>query len=158
MDTSRDLYTHRAKWTVAILGMVLMVLVFVFLEVTLLSSQSTGDHLVAQLKTEHASDEAHITEFTTVVTGLESVITNLEASAEKSAANQAAQSRWEAAETARFGRLVNFVRTHPGRPIPSNLLVPVPRPTLQKTTADPLKGSSKSVSKAAKRSKHKPRK
>lgn len=139
MAPLRDWYVQAAKWTVFVLAMICMTGAFAVVDITLLSSQSTGDHLVQQLKTEHAADQQHVSVFAAAIARFESDIA-------KFAANQAATQRWESAESARFGRLVRFVRAHPGRPIPADLLVPVPEPRFQRIGTS-THGSTRSAKK-----------
>lgn len=66
-----------------------------------------------------------------------------QANTAKFAANQAAMLRFQAEELAWTRRLLNFVRTHPGKPIPASFLVAPAPPVLQRISTSKRSGQPK---------------
>jgi len=79
-----------------------------------------------ELKAKDVADEANIVRF---------------------AENQKRMLDFQAAESAQVRRLLNFVRTHPGSPIPASLLTPIQVPKLLAITKESPKSSRKGAKK-----------
>lgn len=120
----REIYVDMAKWTVYLLLMAVFAATIVVIEVTLLDSQSNGDQLVQLLRVEHARDQQNTAKF---------------------ASNQEKMLDFQALQQAKMDRILNFVRTHPGKQIPARLLTEIPPPVLQKIATPGASGTKKAV-------------
>lgn len=126
-----------------------------FAGVKAIQANGAKDRNTAKALTEVAKAQAQVHELIEQIKARDAELRDQAAATQSNtaifAANQAAMLRFQAVELSWTRRILNFVRTHPGQPIPPTLLVDAPRaPVLRR-----ISGSRKAARHAAK---HKHRK
>lgn len=122
-----------------------------FAGVKAIQANDTKDRNTAKALAEVAKAQAQVHELIEQIKARDAELRDQAAATQSNtavfAANQAAMLRFQSVELAWTRRILNFVRTHPGQPIPTSFLVDAPRaPVLRRIST-----SRKASQHAAKR-------